>query len=259
MDDPHGRKRLAGLRESQLWRSMFRTGVPDRPRRQVAVVLSSVFLHVHPARVPRESLRLRRTWCLGGLSALAFVVLTVTGALLMFHYRPVPELAYADIQDLSAVVPYGALLRNAHRWAGHAMVLLVIAHLARVFLTGAYRPPREFNWVVGVLLLVATLFLSFTGYLLPWDQLAYWAVTVGTNMAAAAPVVGHEGPLAVLGEDNDVRALLLGGRTVGAAALLRFYVLHCIVVPAGMLLLMAVHFYRVRRDGGVLSPRGGGL
>ena len=250
---------LAGLRDSQLWRSVFRAALPDRPRRQVAVVLSSVFLHVHPARVPREALRLRRTWCLGGLSALSFAVLTVTGALLMFHYRPTPEHAYADIQDLTYVVPYGGLLRNAHRWAGHAMVLLVIGHFARVFLAGAYRPPREFNWVVGVLLLVATLFLSFTGYLLPWDQLAYWAVTVGTNMAAAAPVVGHEGPLAVLGEGEDVRALLLGGRTVGAAALLRFYVLHCVVVPAGMVLLMAVHFYRVRRDGGVLSPRRGGL
>jgi quinol-cytochrome oxidoreductase complex cytochrome b subunit len=253
------RKRLAWLRECQLWRSVFRSALPDRPRRQVAVVLSSVFLHVHPARVPRESLRLRRTWCLGGLSALSFVVLAVTGALLMFHYRPTPEHAYGDIQDLTAVVPYGGLLRNAHRWAGHAMVLLVVGHLTRVFLAGAYRPPREFNWVVGVLLLVSTLVLSFTGYLLPWDQLAYWAVTVGTNMAAAAPVVGHEGPFAVLGEGEDVRALLLGGRTVGAATLLRFYVLHCVVVPVGMLLLMAVHFYRVRRDGGVLTPRRGGL
>jgi quinol-cytochrome oxidoreductase complex cytochrome b subunit len=259
METAPKRKPLASLRDGQVWRSAFRSAVPDRPRRQVAVMLSSVFLHVHPARVPRESLRLRRTWCLGGLSALAFGVLAVTGALLMFHYRPSPEHAYADIQDLTHTVPFGGLLRNAHRWAGHAMVLLVIGHLVRVFLSGAYRPPREFNWVIGVALLVATLFLSFTGYLLPWDQLAFWAVTVGTNMAAAAPVVGHEGPFALLAEGEDARALLLGGRTVGAAALLRFYVLHCVVVPAGMLLLMAVHFYRVRRDGGVLSPRGGGL
>lgn len=259
METREKRKRFAALRGSQLWRSVFRTAVPDRPRRRVAIVLSTVFLHLHPAQIPRESVRLRRTWCLGGLSALAFLVLTVSGVLLMFHYRPSPEQAYADIQDLTYTVPYGGLLRNAHRWAGHAMILLVIGHMARVFLTGAYRPPREFNWVIGVLLLVATMFLSFTGYLLPWDQLAYWAVTVGTGMAAAAPVVGHEGPLAVLDAGHDARALLLGDRTVGSAALLRFYVLHCVAVPLGAALLMAVHFYRVRRDGGVLSPRGGGL
>jgi quinol-cytochrome oxidoreductase complex cytochrome b subunit len=140
-----------------------------------------------------------------------------------------------------------------HRWSAHAMVLLVIAHMARVFHAGAYRPPREFNWVVGVLLLVATLFSSFTGYLLPWDQLSYWAVTVGTNMAAAAPVVGHAGPFALVGESADARALLLGDSAVGASALLRFYVLHCVAVPGVMVVMMAFHFYRVRRDGGVLA------
>jgi quinol-cytochrome oxidoreductase complex cytochrome b subunit len=145
------------------------------------------------------------------------------------------------------------VVRNMHRWGAHAMVITVWLHMFRVFMTGSYKPPREFNWVVGVLLLLATLFLSFTGYLLPWDQLAFWAVTVGSNMAAATPVIGHLGPLAAVGENGDVRAFLLGGRTVGAGALLRFYVLHCLLVPWIAALGMAVHFYRVRRDGGVLA------
>jgi quinol-cytochrome oxidoreductase complex cytochrome b subunit len=244
---------LRALRHSQLWRSIFRSGLPTTPRERIAVLLSSVFLHLHPGRVSAASIRLRRTFCMGGLSLLAFLVLTVTGLLLMFHYRPTPAAAYADIEDLMSVIPYGRFLRNLHRWSGHAMVLLVIAHMLRVFHAGAYRPPREFNWVVGVFLLVLTLFLSFTGYLLPWDQIAYWGVTVGTNLASAVPVIGHAGPFAVVGVDGDLRALLLGDRVVGAEALLRFYVLHCVVIPVALGFLMAIHFYRVRRDGGVLA------
>jgi quinol-cytochrome oxidoreductase complex cytochrome b subunit len=244
---------MQGLRESQVVRSIFRLGIPRDARQRVAVVFSSVFLHLHPAQVPAASLRLRRTYCLGGLAFLAFLILTVTGLLLMFYYRPTPQHAYGDIEDIVHVVPYGRLLRNLHRWTGHAMVLLVIGHMARVFFAGAYRPPREFNWVVGVALLVLTLFLSFTGYLLPWDQLAFWAVTVGTNMAAAAPLIGHDGPFAIAGEQSDLRAILLGDRVVGAPGLLRFYVLHCVVVPVAAAALMAVHFYRVRRNGGVAA------
>jgi quinol-cytochrome oxidoreductase complex cytochrome b subunit len=247
------RRWTRGLRESQVWRSVFRSGFPVQPRERMAVVLSNVFFHIHPLRMRTASLRLRRTFCLGGLSFLAFLVLVATGTLLMFHYRPTPQHAYGDIQDIMNVVPFGRLMRNLHRWSAHAMVILVIGHMVRVFHAGAYRPPREFNWVMGVLLLVMTLFLSFTGYLLPWDQLSYWAVTVGANMAAATPVVGHLGPFAMAGEDADVRALLLGDRAVGEAALLRFYVLHCVLVPVAMGLLMAMHFFRVRRDGGVLA------
>jgi quinol-cytochrome oxidoreductase complex cytochrome b subunit len=176
-------------------------------------------------------------------------VLLVTGFLLMVYYRPVPEAAYVDIQEIESIVPYGQLLRNLHRWAAHAMVLVVIGHMARVFYAAAYRPPREFNWVIGVSLLVLTLFLSFTGYLLPWDQLAYWAVTVGTNMAASAPVLGNLGPFSIVDATGDARFLLLGDQEVGASALLRFYVLHCVVIPVVMPALMAIHFYRVRRDG----------
>ena len=137
------------------------------------------------------------------------------------------------------------------------MVLVGILHMMRVFYTGAYRPPREFNWGLGVILLVLTLVLSFTGYLLPWDQLAYWAITVGTNMAASAPFIGHQGPfheLLGMRVDNDLRYMLLGGTVVGQNALTRFYVLHCVALPCIMSVLLAIHFWRVRKDGGISRP-----
>lgn len=149
------------------------------------------------------------------------------------------------------------IMRNMHRWAAHGMVITVWLHMFRVFMTGSYKPPREFNWVVGVVLLTITLLLSFTGYLLPWDQLSIWAVTVGTNMARATPFVGSEGPFGeVVGvtQRYDARAFLLGGTLVGPPALLRFYVLHCIFLPILISLLMIVHFWRIRKDGGISGP-----
>jgi quinol-cytochrome oxidoreductase complex cytochrome b subunit len=242
---------------SQIWRSIFRHGRPDTERNQVLVIISNVFLHLHPAKISERALKFRHTWCMGGISFLLFIILTITGILLMFYYRPTVEHAYGDMQDLEFIVPFGMFTRNLHRWAAHGMVLSVIAHMIRVFLTGSYKPPREFNWVVGVILLVLTLFLSYTGYLLPWDQLAFWAVTVGTNLAGATPFIGHEGPFAsLLGAkiNNDIRFLLLGGTQVGQNALLRFYVLHCILLPLVAGLLMAVHFWRVRKDGRISGP-----
>ena len=134
------------------------------------------------------------------------------------------------------------------------MVICVLLHMLRVFLTGSYKPPREFNWVVGVLLLVLTLLLSFTGYVLVWDQAALWALTVGSNLAASVPVVGCEGPAAIVQPTGDLRALLLGGALPGAPALIRFYVFHCLALPFLSVLLMAVHFWRIRKDGGISGP-----
>jgi quinol-cytochrome oxidoreductase complex cytochrome b subunit len=154
-------------------------------------------------------------------------------------------------------------MREIHRWGAHAMVITVWLHMFRVFMTGSYKPPREFNWAVGVILLLLTLLLSFTGYLLPWDQLAIWAITVGSNMARAAPFVGHEGPgaaLLAIGDINfvtmgsDMRFALIGGRFMGEGALLRFYVLHCIGLPFIIMIFMAVHFWRIRKDGGISTP-----
>jgi quinol-cytochrome oxidoreductase complex cytochrome b subunit len=199
---------------------------------------------------------------MGGITFFLFLVETVTGVLLMFYYRPTLEHAYNDILALRDVATLG-VLRELHRWGAHAMVITIWLHMYRVFLTGSYKPPREFNWGVGVILLVLTLFLSFTGYLLPWDQLAIWAITVGSNMARAHPFVGYEGPgsaLLKIGEVNlihpgaDARFLLLGGKAVGETALLRFYVLHCVAVPLAAALLIAVHFWRVRKDGGISGP-----
>jgi len=224
---------------TQVWRSVFRHRYTDSNRNRSLAIFSNVFLHIHPVKVPEKNIRFWHTMCLGGLSFGLFLILTVTGVLLMFYYRPAAPQAYRDMKELEFVVSSGAFLRNLHRWSAHAMVLLVFLHMARVFFAGAYRPPREFNWVVGVLLLILTLLLSYTGYLLPWDQLAFWAITVGTNMAQAAPWIG-----------SKFRFLLLGGNVIGENALLRFYVLHCVVLPLAAGLLMAVHFWRVRKDGG---------
>jgi quinol-cytochrome oxidoreductase complex cytochrome b subunit len=158
----------------------------------------------------------------------------------MLYYHPSVPQAYADTKDLQFVVSSGLFLRNLHRWSAHAMVFLVFAHMFKVFFRGAYRPPREFNWVIGVILLLITLLLSYTGYLLPWDQLAFWAITVGSNIASAVPMVGAK-----------VHFLMLGGNLVNANALLRFYVLHCMILPLVAILLIAVHFWRIRKDGGL--------
>jgi len=204
-------------------------------------------------------LRFSFTWGLGGLSLLLFLILILTGILLTFYYVPDVDRAYESMKDLRFAVPFGVFLRNVHRWSAQAMVLVVILHMARVFYTGSYKKPREFNWVIGVGLLAMTLLLSFTGYLLPWDQLAYWAVTVGTNMARSTPFVGATGPFhELVGAriDNDVRFAMLGGTIVGQNALLRFYVLHCMAIPLIFCILLAVHFWRIRKDGGISRPEG---
>ena len=248
--------------ETQVWKSIFRTGVPVSRRQRMMSVLNNVFLHLHPVRLPKHAVKVRYTWCMGGLSFFVFLVLTVTGILLMFYYRPTSQHAYGDIIDLGSQVPLG-IMREIHRWGAHLMVITVWLHMFRVFMTGSYKPPREFNWAIGVLLLTLTMFLSYTGYLLPWDQLAIWAVTVGLNMARAAPFLGHEGPgaaLLQLGDVNfvhagaDAKFALAGGRFVGEATLLRFYVLHCIGVPFIVMIFMIVHFWRVRKDGGISGP-----
>jgi quinol-cytochrome oxidoreductase complex cytochrome b subunit len=207
------------------------------------VVATNVFLHLHPTRIHRTHVKITHTYCLGGLTFFMFLALTVTGVLLMFYYVPSVDRAYGDIADLETNVRFGQLMRNLHRWTAHAMIVLVFLHMMRVFYTGAYKPPREFNWVVGVILLASTLFVAFTGYLLPWDQLAIWAITVGTEIGGSAPVLG-----------SDVNFVLLGGFEIGENALIRFYTLHVLVMPLLMAIFMAVHFWRIRRDGGLARP-----
>jgi quinol-cytochrome oxidoreductase complex cytochrome b subunit len=223
---------------ASAWKSVWRIGWPRTEKDRAAVMISSLFLHIHSARVSRHSLRATYTFGLGLVSAVLLGILTLTGLALMLNYVPYPAEAYRSMKDLQFVVTYGVILRNLHRWSAHAMVLVVFLHMCRVFWTGSYKAPRQFNWVVGVALLVLTLGLSFTGYLLPWDQLAFWAITVGTNIAAYAPIVGQR-----------LKFLLLAGHVIGPMTLLRFYVLHCVILPLAMLTLVALHVWRVRKDG----------
>ncbi len=243
--------------KTQLFKSIFRVTHDEKPRNRALGILSNVFLHLHPAKINRDAVAYNYTWGMGGITFYLFIVLTFTGVLLMFYYHPSKVQAFRDILYLEHDVPYGKLLRNMHRWAAHLMIITVWLHMFRVFLTGSYKKPREFNWMVGVILMLLTLLLSFTGYLLPDDQLGFWAVTVGTNMARATPLLGHEGPLgSELGMTafNDVRFALLGGSIVDSNALLRAYIWHCIAIPLIAGIFMAVHFWRVRKDGGISGP-----
>src|SRR5215471_6797999 len=244
--------------QTQVWKSIFRVSHErSDPRNRSLAILSNVFLHLHPAKINRDAVRYQYTWGMGGITFYLFIVLTFTGVLLMFYYHPSKIQAFRDILYLENDVPFGKLLRNMHRWAAHLMIIAVWLHMFRVFMTGSYKRPREFNWCVGVLLMVLTLLLSFTGYLLPDDQLGFWAVTVGTNMARATPLLGHEGPGGPqLGMTpyNDVRFALLGGSIVDANALLRAYIWHCVAIPILASTFMVVHFWRVRKDGGISGP-----
>jgi quinol-cytochrome oxidoreductase complex cytochrome b subunit len=241
------------VQDNVVWKSIFRPGsiyrkgYRDTSRDRALAAMNNVLYHLHPVKVKRHGLKLTYTYCLGGTSFFLFILLTVTGIFLMFFYRPAAgpgnELAYADMQRIISQVQFGDLVRNIHRWAAHLMVLTTFLHMARVFYHGAYKPPREFNWVVGVVLLLLTLLLAFTGYLLPWDQLAIWAVAVGTQMAGFTPVFGQQ-----------VQFVLLGGVEIGPETLLRWYVLHVLALPFVTTLFLAVHFWRIRKDGGISGP-----
>ena len=235
---------LTAVREfpANVWSSIFRNPLPSNDLERASTSFTNFFLHVHPVKVNRNTLRPLYTLGLGLMSFFLFLILVVTGVLLMFYYVPSTTQAYDRMLDLRGSVAFGIFLRNMHRWSAHGMVAIVFLHMCRVFFTGAYKKPREFNWVLGVGLLLVTLFLSFTGYLLPWDQLAFWAITVGTSIAGYAPLVGKQ-----------IQFLLLGDTTVGQEALLRFYVLHVFFLPVFVLVLFAYHMWRVRKDGGLAA------
>ena len=225
-----------------IWRKTSWAWSPDSDRESSEAIVKNFWLHWFPAKVARASMDWNYSFWLGTASASLLLILTVTGVMLMFFYVPSTERAYGSIKDLQYAVSFGRILRNQHRWAAEGMVAVVYIHMARVFFTGAYRGPRAVNWVVGVVLFLATLFLSFTGYLLPWDQLAFWAITVGTSIAKQAPFVGP-----------TIQFLLLGGHEIGQQTLLRFYVLHVFFLPVFVWVLFAYHMWRVRKDGGLAA------
>jgi quinol-cytochrome oxidoreductase complex cytochrome b subunit len=206
----------------------------------------SFAVHLHPPAVRPRTLLATATFGLGLAAAFLAALLLVSGALLMFYYVPTPAGAHASLQDLQAVVPLGGFLRSLHRVAAHAMVVVVALHLARVLLHEADVPPRAANAWVGLGLLLCTLGLSFTGYLLPWDQRSFWACTVGADLASSVPGLGPR-----------LRLLLLGGDTVDGPALLRFYALHVAALPVLGALLTGYHVWRIRKDGGLAQPSTG--
>jgi cytochrome b-561 len=230
-----------GTHRSRLW--SYR---PQSDREAGDAVVSNFALHWFPAKVSTAAMAWSYSFWLGTISAALFFLLILSGLPLLFLYVPSVERAYQSVKDIEFVITFGSWIRAVHRISAHLMVIVVFLHLVRVFLTGAYRngvgrgQRREWNWVIGVVMLLLTLFLSFTGYLLPWDQLAFWAVTVGTNIAASIPAIG-----------STARELLIGGRSIEQATLIRFYVLHCIVLPGGLGVLFMYHMWRVRKDGGL--------
>jgi quinol-cytochrome oxidoreductase complex cytochrome b subunit len=177
-------------------------------------------------------------YCFGGITFTLFIMQLVTGLLLSIHYIPSEAEAYRSIQRLHQTVPLGRVLRSMHYWAANLMVVMVVLHMTRVFVTGSYRNPRELNWVAGAMLLLLTLGFGFTGYLLPWDQKAYWATVVGTNMLGSVPLIGP--PLA---------AVLRGGADVTGQTLLRFYSIHVLWLPIFTAFFLWIHFHILRRVG----------
>jgi len=235
-----------GVHPKPLW--SFK---PRSDREAGDAVVSNFMLHWFPAKVFKPSLDWSYSFWLGTISAALFLLLVVSGLPLLFLYVPSVERAYGSVKDIEWVVTFGSWIRSVHRLSAHLMVAAVFLHLVRVFLTGAYKngagrgQKREWNWVIGVAMLLLTLFLSFTGYLLPWDQLAFWAVTVGTNIAASIPWIGPQ-----------LRELLIGGRNIDQPTLIRFYALHVILLPAALGALFAYHMWRVRKDGGLARADG---
>lgn len=210
---------------------------PADDRGRMRLVMNNLVLHIHPSKVSKPALKFNYTFGLGGLLILLFAVMAITGVLLLFVYTPSPDAAYDSMVALQTEVFFGNLIRNLHHWSGNLMVVVGVLHLLRVFYTAGFSKPREFNWAMGLSLLILIVAANFTGYLLPWDQLAYWAVTVGTSLLDYIPVIG--GPLT---------RLLLGGPEVGAATLTNFYGLHIAVIPLTIVMILSFHIWRVRKD-----------
>jgi quinol-cytochrome oxidoreductase complex cytochrome b subunit len=204
----------------------------------------NLLLHFRPSTVPESTLRLSLTWGLGGMAAVLLFLLISTGLLLKFVYEPVPAQAYASILYLENQVPFGQLLRNLHHWSGDGLMLAAFLHFLRVFYTGAHAPPRQFNWIIGLTLFAAVVLSNFTGYLLPWDQIAYWAITISTSMLDYIPLIG-----------GGLKSLLLGGTEPGQTTLINFYALHTAILPALIVFVLPFHFWRIRKVNGLVIPR----
>jgi ubiquinol-cytochrome c reductase cytochrome b subunit len=229
----------AGISAGEF-RKMLRGEPPGRPNPRLKPHSEAFLLHIKPTYYHESVTRFTHTFRLGLLSTYLFFIEIITGIFLMIWYAPSPDRAYDDMIRLLSNVPFGQFMRDFHRLGAEAMVAIVTLHMVRAYLTGSYKAPRQFTWFTGVILLVVTLFLSFSGYLLPWDQLAFWAVTIGTSMAEAVPP-------AIVGE--TVNLLARGAPDIGANGLLRFYLLHVFFLPLVLFLFFFVHYYKVVHFG----------
>lgn len=235
--------------------SLIRHGKPTTDRARAETVMNNIFLHFHSTHVHRYIFKRTFTLGLGVMAAASFLILLVTGIVLMVYYKPSVTLAYDSIKDINFIVPGGRFIRNVHRWATNIMIITVLLHMARVFYTASYKETRSFNWVVGMVLFVLTLGLSFTGYLLPWDQLAYWAITIAANIAASPrELTDVLGITQYFDPGGIIKTIILGSQEIGQDAMIRFYWLHCIVLPAATIIFLSVHFWRIKKDGGLARP-----
>jgi quinol-cytochrome oxidoreductase complex cytochrome b subunit len=243
MLDERVRAITAGLGLKELRAVLRGDPATERPNPRYRVHITSFLFHIRPRYYENASTWFTHTFRLGFLSTVFFIIEIITGVILMIYYIPSPTGAYQSILSLQSEIPFGSLLRDLHRLGAEVMVAVVSLHMLRTYLTGSYKKDRSFTWLTGVVLLLITLFLSFSGYLLPWDQLAYWAVTIGTSMAESAPIFG-----------NEVNLLLRGAPDIGAGGLLRFYLLHVVFVPLLGILILSVHYYKVSREHGISLP-----
>jgi len=215
---------------------------PD-DRSRILAVVNNMILHLHPSSIPAPAVRFTYTWGLGGISALLVVLLALTGLLLMFRYDARVDYAYTSIHVLETEVAFGSLFRAVHHWSANLLVITSFLHLLRVFFTGGFKQGRTMNWLIGLALLLLALAANFTGYLLPWDQLAYWAITVSTSLLAYIPKIG-----------TALSNFLLAGPEVGQGALSNFYALHVVVIPLLIATTMSYHFWKIRKNGGISQP-----
>ncbi len=229
----------------RIWYSVF-PGTYQKPldRQHYRNLFNSLLLHFRPRVISERTLNFNLTWGLGGMAVVLVSLLFITGLMMKFIYQPVPDRAYASIIYLQNMVGFGQLIRNIHHWSGNLLLLVVFLHLMRVYFTSAFHAPRQFNWIIGLLMFLLILGSNFSGYLLPWDQLAYWAITICTGMLDYVPGIGLW-----------LQKLVRGGVDIGPATLSNFYAIHTAVIPACLLILMPLHFWRVRKSHGLVIPR----
>jgi quinol-cytochrome oxidoreductase complex cytochrome b subunit len=229
----------------RIWLSIFPGTLPDRSDREsYRQLFNGLLLHFRPRVVPERTLKFTLTWGLGGMAVVLVMMLFVTGLMLKFAYQPVPDRAYESIVRLQNVAYFGQLIRNIHHWGGNALLLVVFLHFLRVFFSGAFHSGRQFNWIIGLVMFLLVLGSNFTGYLLPWDQLAFWAITICTGMLEYIPGIGVE-----------LQKLIRGGSDIGPATLTNFFAIHTAIVPACLIVLMPFHFWRIRKARGLVVPR----